>query len=529
MILSCADTFHLICSGVNDVRSLGLLCRTSKGIRGYLNSLAGGVHWTRVGKLTCGLRYWKPLPENHPRAADAKYVAQIRICPWTSMPSALNIKFMDRLVECGSEDVIIKEMDLDLSNEHNPLIVHLACTKASKSFPSKSYCVSVREKPWAAPRLERLAKGVREGCARSQSDNALFKRWKSKVGSLCDYYRQNEWQGVVQVHDGLCAIMISYGGDTQVIFFFSSKDMRFLGRLPMTSSCCAPGSVVFGCGEFWLLSREHDAVCYYGPSLNSTSYSPCELDRGDYVFVLFRNGYLQQALDYAKLIKCDIGTLTCSLSGRTLLHHAVSMGSRDAIRMLIENGMSPDAVSVDHMHVIFYAAIENMFDMIPVLVEFGSNINWVRNQGADQYSWDRNPTGYKSILAEYAGSFSRCVQGVRVLVQNGADVNWMSASGYSPLWGACRGFGGPDIVRELCELGANPNARTPDGQSLFYRLVVDDYFQPGWGHISTQELFSVLYKYGCDVNAESGPHNRTALMEATVLGRTGLAQTLMFL
>ena len=528
MLLTCDDTFHLICSVIQDVRSLGLLCRTDKRIRMYLNSPDGGVHWTRVAKLVCGLKYWQPLPDNHPRADNAKYVAQIRMCPWTSFPQVLPIRFMDRIKKRGCTKVVIGDMDCDLDNAQNPMIVGLKNPNGSKTFPNEEYWVSISLRPWSVRVPDKMVKRMREDCTRDKADETLTEIYKTDVLQECAYYANMSWHTVFRVHEGLCAVQVGCDSNLNKIMFYATKDMRLLGCLSESTSHLF-GAIVFGCGEFWMVDEEKRYILYYGASVNNSGFAPRELDYKDRAFVMFRNGHFQQAVDYARKIGYDLNSMFCSVNETTLLHHAVEMNSAAAIRFLVlENGMSPNVTDETGTTPIIHAAYHGNPDMIPVLVEVGGNVNFVRPNGWDTLFFvEDGPPEPRVFLAEYVGAMSCLESVVRILLDNGANVNWTSAKGYTPLWGACRVRRQLPVIRMLLAAGADVNARSADGYALFSRLIVDGVAWGGSPQIHT--IFPLLYEFGCDVNAESGPHNRTALMEAVARDKQECAQALMFM
>jgi ankyrin repeat protein len=81
----------------------------------------------------------------------------------------------------------------------------------------------------------------------------------------------------------------------------------------------------------------------------------------------------------------------------------------------------------------------------------------------------------------------------------------------------------------LCRAGADVNARSASGLALFYRLIVEGV-EMSWCNITqVHYIFPALYEFGCDINAESGPNNNTALMEAMARNKIECAQALMML
>ena len=85
-------------------------------------------------------------------------------------------------------------------------------------------------------------------------------------------------------------------------------------------------------------------------------------------------------------------------------------------------------------------------------------------------------------------------QEVRKLVKDGADPNFVSEHGFTPLMFA----DDPEVIKALVECGADPNAKDENGYPVIVKM-------------ETPECIKTLVECGADVNAKA-EGGRTALM-----------------
>ena len=89
--------------------------------------------------------------------------------------------------------------------------------------------------------------------------------------------------------------------------------------------------------------------------------------------------------------------------------------------------------------------------------------------------------------------FSGDLEVVKILVENGADVNYRNIDGITPLMNGCS-KGNLDIVKFLVDQGSNMDAKNNRGETaLFYASSYNTHV----------EIIKFLIEQGADVNSES--------------------------
>lgn len=97
------DFLNHICSRFDTILPLANLSSVNKFTKNYLSNPAlGSKHWLETGQKICGKRYWPDNVDaffphgssklrNNRSETDAKYVAQLMLCPWRSEPSLIGV------------------------------------------------------------------------------------------------------------------------------------------------------------------------------------------------------------------------------------------------------------------------------------------------------------------------------------------------------------------------------------------------------------------------------------------------------
>ena len=89
------DTLTSICSSIDTLKHLGIVCCVNKTFRNYLCSPAGAVHWVSLARSICGS--WEPLSDVELAANDMRYVVMARVCVWLLKPRVFAFEAKDIL------------------------------------------------------------------------------------------------------------------------------------------------------------------------------------------------------------------------------------------------------------------------------------------------------------------------------------------------------------------------------------------------------------------------------------------------
>lgn len=134
------------------------------------------------------------------------------------------------------------------------------------------------------------------------------------------------------------------------------------------------------------------------------------------------------------------------------LHEAAAVGAIDRVRALIrERGRLIDSHSKDGFTPLALAAFFGNTEIAQLLIDQGANVSLAAN----------NPMKVAPLHASTSG---RHLEIVRMLVENGGDVNARQQQGWTPLHGAAQN-GDTEIVKLLLAHGADREARSDTGQT----------------------------------------------------------------
>jgi ankyrin repeat protein len=188
--------------------------------------------------------------------------------------------------------------------------------------------------------------------------------------------------------------------------------------------------------------------------------------------------------------------------GISLLHAATALGYTEIVRILVtRKDKDGKAVTInsgskygtstteDGITPLMDACVKDNLEIAEILVENGANVNatteknktalllagtrhysrivkFLLENGADPNIKMNKMTTSPGMTALHAGTYSMDV--VRLLVEKGADVNALMQNkdehnGKTPLMIACEG-NKKDIVKYLCEHGADPNITDRNGK-----------------------------------------------------------------
>ena len=133
-------------------------------------------------------------------------------------------------------------------------------------------------------------------------------------------------------------------------------------------------------------------------------------------------------------------------------YYAAAQGDVNLVQTLLAQGMSADTVAFDESMLI-QAAQFSQVKVARLLLANGANVNY------------KDPTGYTALTsAVEEGS----IEMVNLLLDAGADLTILGGSGAGSALHSAARDGQVEIVRLLLQRGADPNALDMDGCSVTY-------------------------------------------------------------
>jgi len=203
----------------------------------------------------------------------------------------------------------------------------------------------------------------------------------------------------------------------------------------------------------------------------------------------------------------------------TPLHGAAFSGNAEMISFLIEHGASVDATNIHNATPLVIATRDGKTDAVRVLLEHKADPNHlgtVTDGGAGRENWTARPVSFAVALkngdvlrlllnagaipgmALFSAVEQNYSEGVRLLLDHGADPNNAPPPIDSLLNRAVEEDRDPQIVKSLLDKGADPNVRDQNGDTLLMASYKPDIIR--W-----------LIEHKADVNARA-KDGRTALM-----------------
>ncbi|KAK6543335.1 hypothetical protein TWF694_000087 [Orbilia ellipsospora] len=223
---------------------------------------------------------------------------------------------------------------------------------------------------------------------------------------------------------------------------------------------------------------------------------------------------------------------------RNAMHAAARWGQPQMILYLISAGYGINDCDQNRNQPLQLAVQENKYDAAKLLIELGANVN------------ARNLDGWSSLHeAAFVGDN---VEMIRLLLDNGADIDGLTAESVSPLNSAIIG-GNKMVLRELLDRGADVHLRNTKGHNALYncalhgrpemlRWVLDAGLTPeinitDWTigmsplYVAVEQgrprIVKVLIEYGVDVNQGTLEGRWTPLHEAVKKGYLEITEMLL--
>lgn len=191
------------------------------------------------------------------------------------------------------------------------------------------------------------------------------------------------------------------------------------------------------------------------------------------------------------------------------LTNAVVQGNIPRVEELVKNGANINKIDEKERTPLIYAAIDGNREMFDKLIELGADVNlgnplihillmedgeeeekmeWFIEKGANVNQ--QNENGETPLIHATMLSNQRAID---FLIENDADVNIRDTANESTAleWALSNSDTPIDVVKTLCEVGADLNAKNPDGRTPLF-LTVDNTIN--------LEALKTLVEWGAKVN-----------------------------
>lgn len=215
-------------------------------------------------------------------------------------------------------------------------------------------------------------------------------------------------------------------------------------------------------------------------------------------------------------------------AGDTALHIAASRGHNGMAQLLISKGADVNAKNVAGGTPLHYVAMSESVstEVIELLIAKGADVNSKNNDGQTPVdaAMAQNRRNIIELLVARGADISNIhlaaylgdADKVKSFLDEGADVNEKSESGYTPLHYATM-ENSKDVAELLLAKGADVNTKNKYGGTPLHEAVSRGY----------KDLAGLLIASGADVNARASSGVTTPLGYAAYLGHKDIAELLI--
>jgi len=214
--------------------------------------------------------------------------------------------------------------------------------------------------------------------------------------------------------------------------------------------------------------------------------------------------------------------------GSTPLMTANKKEKIDLVKLLIQNGADVNAKNKDAKTILFLALKTLNKDLIELLIQNGADVNTPIGDGYTILMLvvlGSSKEGLKKITKEKSDLDSEVIKEkmallssvkfLKMLIQNGADVNTQDKNGFTALMLAVA-IGHSNMVEFLIHNGAKVNTQYKYGATALINAI---------GH-KHADIVKILIKNGADVNAQD-EHGLTALMYVVMKSHASMVEFLI--
>jgi ankyrin repeat protein len=190
---------------------------------------------------------------------------------------------------------------------------------------------------------------------------------------------------------------------------------------------------------------------------------------------------------------------SCAAEGIDQLYSAIRGDDLQALRGLLDKGVSPDSSDDRQITALMYAAAIGSIDAMKELLAEGAQVNAQNAFGSTALMWSVTDA-----------------RKVRLLLDHGADVNQVAKSGYTALISAALTSPSAEVVRMLLQRGADAKATAQNGMTTLNAAA----------HGNDTGTIEMLVKAGVDVNAAT-TMGMTPLINASANGNLTAVKLLL--
>ena len=225
---------------------------------------------------------------------------------------------------------------------------------------------------------------------------------------------------------------------------------------------------------------------------------------------------------------------------------AAREGSLNDVRSALSTGANINVRTNNNSTPLIYASESGHLEIVKYLVERGADLTLTDNNG--NTALDRARANNKPAVVEYLSSFFKNnlyasvqkgdLNGVKLALENGANINQRSGDYNStPLMEASY-YGHLEVVKFLVEKGADITAADDDGDTVFFYAQWGEHY-PVIDYLRSQST-SMLYKaakngdaYGVELAVENGANinyrdedDNTPIVVAAIAGKYNVVELL---